>query len=139
MKRRNPRFGCRRIAQQIAETFGIDIDKDVVRRVLATHYQLKVNDDGPSWLTFLSQAMVSLWSLDVFRAESILLLFWSAEDLERKLELFRRYYHNPWVHQGLEGDTPDEKAGSPGLQRATLERHAWRSHCHGLFDLPIAA
>jgi putative transposase len=32
-KRRNPRIGCPRIAQEIARTFGIDIDKDVVRRV----------------------------------------------------------------------------------------------------------
>ena len=30
-KRRNPRIGCPRIAQEIARTFGIDIDKDVVR------------------------------------------------------------------------------------------------------------
>ncbi len=41
MKRRNPRFGCPRIAQQIAHTFGIDIDKDVVRRVLAKYYDLR--------------------------------------------------------------------------------------------------
>ena len=36
MKRRNPKFGCVRIAQQINYAFGIKIDKDVVRRVLAT-------------------------------------------------------------------------------------------------------
>ena len=35
MKRRNPRFGCRRIAQQLSFIFGVEIDKDVVRRVLA--------------------------------------------------------------------------------------------------------
>jgi hypothetical protein len=35
MKRRNPRFGCVRIAQQISHAFGMEIDKDVVRRVLA--------------------------------------------------------------------------------------------------------
>jgi hypothetical protein len=39
MKRRNPRFGCVRIAQQISQAFGVDIDKDVVRRVLAQHYR----------------------------------------------------------------------------------------------------
>jgi len=33
LKRRNPKFGCVYIAQQIAHTFGLDIDKDVVRRV----------------------------------------------------------------------------------------------------------
>jgi hypothetical protein len=35
MKRRNPKFGCVRIAQQIARAFGIEVDKDIVRRVLA--------------------------------------------------------------------------------------------------------
>src|ERR1700751_4270724 len=38
MKRRNPKFGCVRIAQQINHAFGIKIDKDVVRRVLAIHF-----------------------------------------------------------------------------------------------------
>src|SRR5437870_10853081 len=33
IKRRNPRFGCPRIAQEITHAFGIDIDKDIVRRV----------------------------------------------------------------------------------------------------------
>src|SRR2546425_4453373 len=32
MKRRNPKFGCVRIAQQISHAFGSEIDKDVVRR-----------------------------------------------------------------------------------------------------------
>jgi hypothetical protein len=31
MKRRNPTWGCPRIAQQITLVFGVDIDKDVVR------------------------------------------------------------------------------------------------------------
>ena len=39
MKCRNPRYGCPRIAQQIAKAFGVDIDKDVVRRVLAKYYR----------------------------------------------------------------------------------------------------
>ena len=34
MKRRTPRWGCPRIAQQIALAFAVDIDKDVVRRVV---------------------------------------------------------------------------------------------------------
>ena len=33
-----PKFGCGRIAQQITRTFGVEIDKDVVRRVLAKYY-----------------------------------------------------------------------------------------------------
>ena len=39
LTRRNPRFGCPRIAQQINQAFGTNMDKDVVRRVLANHYR----------------------------------------------------------------------------------------------------
>jgi len=35
MKQRNPTWGCPRIAQQIALAFGIPMNKDVVRRILA--------------------------------------------------------------------------------------------------------
>ena len=38
LKRRNTRFGCPRIVQQINKAFGVAIDKDVVRRVLEKHY-----------------------------------------------------------------------------------------------------
>ena len=55
MKRRNPRWGCPRIAQQIALAFGIEIDKDVVRRILSVHYRPESNGGGPSWLTFLGR------------------------------------------------------------------------------------
>ena len=72
-KRRNPRIGCPRIAQEIARTFGIDIDKDVVRRVLAKHYRPGAGTDGPSWLSFIGHMKDSLWSVDLFRCESILL------------------------------------------------------------------
>jgi len=37
LKQRNPRSGCPRIALIVAKTFGVEINKDVVRRVLATH------------------------------------------------------------------------------------------------------
>ena len=73
MKQRNPRFGCPRIALQLSRIFGIDINKDVVRRVLANHYHPASGDDGPSWLTFLGHAKDSLWSIDLFRCESITL------------------------------------------------------------------
>jgi hypothetical protein len=39
MKQRNPPWGCPRIAQQIAVAFGIVMDKDVVRRILAARYR----------------------------------------------------------------------------------------------------
>jgi putative transposase len=73
MKQRNPRYGCPRIAQQIAKAFGIAIDKDIVRRVLAKHYRPISGGGGPSWLTFIGHMKDSLWSVDLFRCESILL------------------------------------------------------------------
>ena len=72
-KRRNPTWGCPRIAQQIALAFGIPLDKDVVRRVLATHYKPDSDSCGPSWLSFLGHVKDSLWSLDLFCCESVTL------------------------------------------------------------------
>jgi transposase InsO family protein len=73
MKRRNPRYGCPRIAQQINLAFVLELDKDVVRRVLATHYKPDPNNRGSSWLTTIGHTKDSLWSVDLFRCESILL------------------------------------------------------------------
>jgi putative transposase len=240
LKRRNPRFGCPRIAQQLARTFGIDLAKDVVRRVLSAHYRPERNENGPSWLTLLGHTRDSLWSMDMFRTESILLrshwifvvmdqftrriigfgvqavavdgpalcrmfnqaisrqglpvrlsfdhdplyrfqrwranlrilgvetvqtvplvpwshpfverligslrreyldllFFWNAADLERKLELFRRYFNETRVHQGLGGDTSEEKAGGSTPPLANSAHYGWQSHCHGLVQLPVAA
>jgi hypothetical protein len=37
LKQRNPWFGCPRIADIITLTFGIEINRDIVRRILAKH------------------------------------------------------------------------------------------------------
>src|SRR3984893_9934862 len=68
MKRRNPNWRCPRIAQQIAVAFAVEIDKDIVRRILSVHY--RPESGGPSWLTFLGHTKDSLWSCDLFRCES---------------------------------------------------------------------
>jgi putative transposase len=241
MKRCNPRFGYMRIAQQISHAFGVQIDKDVVRRVLARHYR---PDDsgatGPSWLAFIAQTKDSLWSIDLFRCESILrrshwvmlvmdvltrrivgfgvesafidgasacrmfnhaiagqrlpkhvsadhdplfrfhrwlanlrvlaieevksvpyarvshpfierligtvrreyldhVFFWNAIDLTRKLDAFADYYNTHRVHRSLGGTTPARRAGAPSSATAALDRYAWRQHCRGLFQIPIAA
>jgi len=70
-KQRNARFGCPRIAQQINKAFGVNIDKDVVRRVLAKHYRPEPYDGGPSWATFLRYTRDSLSSIPLFRRESV--------------------------------------------------------------------
>jgi hypothetical protein len=71
MKKRNTQFGCPRIAQQINKAFGVNIDKDVVRRVLANHYHPEPYDGGLSWLTFLRHTRDSLCSIALFRRKSI--------------------------------------------------------------------
>ncbi len=73
MKRRNPRFGYQRIADQISLAFDTPIDKDTVRRVLAKHYRPDPGSGGPSWLSFLGHSKGSLWSVDLFRCESLIL------------------------------------------------------------------
>ena len=73
VKARNPRFGCPRIARVISQTFGIDIDKNVVYRVLAKYYRPAPGGTGPSWLSFIGHTTNSLWSVDLFRCESIVL------------------------------------------------------------------
>ena len=240
MKCRNPKFGSMRIARQISHVFGVDLDKDVVRRVLAKHYLPPLGAEGPSWLSFIAQCKDSLWSVDLFRCESILLrsqwiilvmdvctrrlvgfgvalapidsvsvcrmfhravaaqplpqylstdhdplfrfhrwlanlrvldieeiksvpcvpvshpfverligtirrevlvqvFFWNTVDLTRKLEAFRCYYNEHRVHRSLDGATPVQRAGASSPAYASLDHHAWRQHCRGLFHTPIAA
>ena len=242
MKTRNPRFGCPRIAQQLSRAFGLEIDKDVVRRVLAKHYRPGAGGGGPSWLTFIGHMNDSLWSVDLFRCESMVLkthwvlvvmdqysrriigfgvqvgdvdgpalcrmfakaiagsgipkymstdndplftfgqwkanlrllevselktvpyvplshpfverlvgttrreylnhvLFWTASDLERKLNVFKRYYNERRTHASLGGHVPAEAGmGRHPLDvSAQLESFTWQEHCRGLFQLPVAA
>jgi len=56
--------------QKLRIALHIQIDKDVVRRILARHYRPGQDSDGPSWLTFLGHMKDSLWSMDLFRCES---------------------------------------------------------------------
>jgi putative transposase len=50
----------------------VEIDKDVVRRILSKHYRPD-SAGGPSWLTFLGQTKDSLWICDLFCCESAIL------------------------------------------------------------------
>lgn len=240
MKRRNPRFGYQRIADQIAVAFDVAIDKHTVRRVLAQHYRPNSGSGGPSWLSFIGHTKDSLWSVDLFRCESLILNthwamvvmdqctrriigfavhrgspdgpavcrmfgqiisgaapptylssdndplfefhrwkanlrildieevktvpyvplshpfierligtvrreyldhtpFWNARDLERKLSCFQDYYNRERAHQGVNGAIPNLKHGSQSRQNACLANYRWKSHCRGLYQLPVAA
>ena len=240
MKRRNPRFGYQRIADQIIVTFGVAIDKDIVRRVLASHYKPRSGSDGPSWLTLLGHTKDRHWGVDLFRCESLILkshwvmvvldqhtrriigfathagaldgpavcrllgsiirsstlpaylssdndplfefhrwnanlrilditevktvpytpvshpfverligtvrrehldqvLFWDKKDLERKLAMLKTYYNQYRTHQGIDGSTPCRAQTESTSPTANINRYTWKSHCHGLFQLPVAA
>ena len=237
MKQRNPRYGCPRIAQQINLAFGLEIDKDIVRRVLAVHYKPDPANRGPSWLTILAHAKDSLWSVDLFRAEAITLrtywimvvmdqytrriigfavhagnvdgpalcrmfnaatsgqgwpnristdndplfqyhrwkanlrvldieeikslphvpmshpfverfigsvrrelldqtFFWTATDLENKLRDYQGYYNEHRCHTSRDGATPAHLDGDNVI---SLNNYRWKTHCRGLFQLPVAA
>ena len=98
MKRRNPSWGCPRIAQQIALAFGVEIDKDVVRRLLSLHYRPESDSGGPSWLTFLGHMKDSLWSCDLFRCESATLrTYWVLVVMDQ----FTRRIIGFGVHSGI--------------------------------------
>ena len=246
MKQRNPYFACRRIAMQISNVFDVEMDKDIVRRVLAKYYQPIGNSDGPSWLTFIGHMKYSLWSIDLFRSESISLqshwvmvimdqftrkiigfathkgdlhgvaiccmfnkiisnktppqylssdndplfkfhrwranlrildidtlkgtgeietipyapkshpfverliqiyrnelsdrsLFWTGADLQCKLDCFQRYFNEHRTHMGLQGDIPNQVAENKKPNVIDIKNYRWKSHCRGLFNLPIAA
>jgi putative transposase len=239
MKQRNPSWRCPRIAQQIALAFGVPINQDVVRRILAVRYRPAPDSSGPSWLTILGQTKDSLWSLDLFRCEPAVLrthwvlvvmdqctrrivgfgvhrghvdgvglcrmfnratrgqssprylssdhdplyrfhqwqanlrildiraiktvpyaplshpfverligtirrecldrtVFWTAADLETKLNEFQRYYDEHRTHAGLDGRTP-ESSTYPGGVRASVRSYRWQPHCRGLYQTPAAA
>ena len=73
LKARNPRFGCPRIARISSQTFGVDIDKNVVHRGLAKRSRPAPGGTGPSWVSFVGHTTDSLWSVDLVRCASIVL------------------------------------------------------------------
>jgi len=71
MKQRNPNYGYRRISMQIFQSFGIEISCFSVGRILNKYDRSGQGGGGPSWLTFIGHMKDSLWSVDLFRCESI--------------------------------------------------------------------
>ena len=117
LKSRNPRFGCPRIARIISHTFGVDIDRNVVYRVLSKHYHPAPGGTGPSWLSFIGHTTDSLWSVDLFRCESIVLRsYWVLVVMDQ----FTRRLVGVGVHRGA----GQERRPLPHVQR----RHSWSGH-----------
>jgi putative transposase len=58
-------------------------------------------------------------------------LFWTAADLEDKLQAFQHYFNKHRTHSGLEGRLPE-----PGEEKVTLNfaSYRWKQHCRGLYQ-----
>jgi len=72
MKEKNPSYGCPKIAMLVTNVSGQKIDEETVRRILKKHYR-PTPGKGPSWLVPIGHAPNKLWSLDLFRMESVFL------------------------------------------------------------------
>ena len=112
MKQRNPRYGCHRIAQQINLAFGLDMDKDIDRRILAAHYKPDPNNRGPSWLSTIRYTKDSLWSVD---GPAICRMF----------------------NDATSGSRLPQKISS--VNDPLFQYHRWKKHCRGLLQLPVTA
>jgi transposase InsO family protein len=99
MKQRNPRYGYRRIAMQVYQSFGINISYFSVGRILRKHHSSKPrgNSDGPSWLTFIGNVTDGLWSVDFVKCESITLQTYTVMAI---LDQFSRRIIGFAVHAG---------------------------------------
>ena len=76
IKKRNPCYGCPKIALLVSNSTGISISEQTVRRILRKYLRPNLGG-GPSWQSFIGNQVDSLWSLDLFRCESIhLRSFW---------------------------------------------------------------
>jgi len=63
-------------------------------------------------------------------------LFWTATDLEEKLQDFQHYFNEHRAHAGLGGRLP-----VPAEERdsISLASYRWQKHCRGLYQTPNAA
>ena len=83
---------------QTTALFENAVDKDVVRRILGTHFRPEAGSGGPSWLSFIGHAKDSLWSLDLFRCESAILRTYSVLVV---MDQFTRRIIGFGVHNGI--------------------------------------
>jgi hypothetical protein len=67
------------------------------------------------------------------------LTIWNTIDLSESWKSSETIATKVAFHQSLNGSTPGERSGNPPPAHAVLDHYAWRHHCRGLFQMPIAA
>ncbi len=60
-------------------------------------------------------------------------LFWSSNDLERKLSKFKDYYNHCRTHSAPPSDAPALSAGDNDARKTSLANYCCQSHCRGPF------
>jgi len=65
-------------------------------------------------------------------------LCWNTQDLAQRLNGFRQYYNAHRVHTALDGIAPSGSSGETAIHYAALSNFHWKSHCRGLYHLPVA-
>ena len=71
IKTKNPSYGCEYIAYLVSDLLKETVSHQTVRRILRKH--LFKPGGGPSWLNKIGNQTNKLWSVDMFRVESMLL------------------------------------------------------------------
>lgn len=66
-------------------------------------------------------------------------LFWSASDLQNKINEYEDYFNSKRGHCGINRMTPAEISDERSSNVVSLENYRWGKHCQGLFQLPMAA
>jgi len=66
-------------------------------------------------------------------------LFWTASDLQCKLNKFQSYFNEHRTHMGLDGSIPNQISENKKQDVINIKNYRWQKHCRGLFQLPIAA
>ena len=69
------------------------------------------------------------------------LFFFNGVDLQRKLDLFQDYYNENRAHSSLNMKTPRMMAMENACEKniASIDDYHWKSHCNGLYELPVVA
>jgi len=168
MKRRNPRWGCPRIAQQIVLAFGVQagaLDGVAVYRMFnaiigrCSPPQLLSTDHDPLFEFHRWKANLRVLGIDEIKTVPYTPIshpfverltgtlrreyldhvpFWGTADLRRKLADFQSFYNAHRVHTALGGRTPGQRAGQPVPAPLSLQHFGWQSICRGLFQTPVA-
>ena len=63
--------------------------------------------------------------------------FWNAADLQNKLDSFQHYYNLKHGHCSIHGNTPLQHANKLTSNMIHLNNYRWKTHCRGLFQLPL--